>query len=52
FKYITIIINYLMKIKYYIPTIGLTVKELAERFIKRIYNIYNLSNSIVFNRST
>ncbi|EGZ69828.1 hypothetical protein NEUTE2DRAFT_72815, partial [Neurospora tetrasperma FGSC 2509] len=51
FKYITIIINYFTKIRYYIPTVNLIVKELIDRFIKRIYNIYSLPDSIISNRN-
>ncbi|EGO52855.1 hypothetical protein NEUTE1DRAFT_52909, partial [Neurospora tetrasperma FGSC 2508] len=52
FKYIIIIINRLTKIKYYIPTVNLIVKKLIEYFIKKIYSIYNLPDSIVSNYNT
>lgn len=38
--------------RYYIPIVGLTAEELRERFIERIYSIYNLPDSIISNNST
>ncbi|KAK3496519.1 hypothetical protein B0T13DRAFT_400564, partial [Neurospora crassa] len=52
FKYVTITINWLIKIKYCIPTAGLTAEKLVKRFIERVYSIYNLPDSIVFNCNT
>ncbi|EGO55510.1 hypothetical protein NEUTE1DRAFT_47234, partial [Neurospora tetrasperma FGSC 2508] len=48
---IVIVIDRLTKIRYYIPTVGLTVEELAEYFIKKVYSIYGLLDSIISNRS-
>ncbi|EGZ67905.1 hypothetical protein NEUTE2DRAFT_73373, partial [Neurospora tetrasperma FGSC 2509] len=49
FKYIAVVINYFIKIKYYILIVGLIVKELVEYFIKKVYSIYSLLDSIVSN---
>ncbi|EGZ69824.1 hypothetical protein NEUTE2DRAFT_72064, partial [Neurospora tetrasperma FGSC 2509] len=52
FKYIIIVVDHLTKIKYYIPTVGLIIEDLAERFIKKVYSIYNLPDFIISNYNT
>ncbi|EGZ77661.1 hypothetical protein NEUTE2DRAFT_52534, partial [Neurospora tetrasperma FGSC 2509] len=47
FKYIAVVVNYFTKIQYYITTEIIKVEELADRFINRIYALYNLFNIIV-----
>ncbi|EGZ70209.1 hypothetical protein NEUTE2DRAFT_68127, partial [Neurospora tetrasperma FGSC 2509] len=51
YKYILIIVNMLIKIQYFIPVEGLLIGELVEKFIDRIYTLYSLLNTIIFNRS-
>ena len=41
-----------MKIRYFILIEGFIVEELVERFIERVYNLYGLLDSIVFNYGT
>ncbi|EGZ72468.1 hypothetical protein NEUTE2DRAFT_63876, partial [Neurospora tetrasperma FGSC 2509] len=52
YRYITIVINYLIKIRYYILIETLETDEFVEKFIERIYNIYELPNNIVSNQSS
>lgn len=50
YRYIAVIIDRLTKIKYYIPIETLEIKEFVKRFIEKIYNIYNLLDSIISDR--
>lgn len=50
YKYITIMIDRLTKIKYYILIEILEMDEFVEQFIEKIYSIYKLLDSIISNK--
>lgn len=50
YKYIAVIIDRLIKIRYYIPIEILKIEELVKRVIKKIYSIYGLLNNIISDR--
>ncbi|EGZ67878.1 hypothetical protein NEUTE2DRAFT_73010, partial [Neurospora tetrasperma FGSC 2509] len=50
FKYITVIVNKLTKIRYYIPVEILIADKLTKRFIDKVFALYRLQNIIVLDR--
>ena len=52
YKYIFIVINRLIKIRYFIPITSLDTKELIKAFIYTIYKLYSALNTIVSNRGS
>ena len=52
YKYIFIIINHLIKIKYFISITSLNTKKLIKTFIYIIYKLYSILNTIVFNKGS
>ena len=52
YRYIFIIINRLIKIKYFISITGLDIKELIKVFIYTIYKLYGALNTIISNRGS
>ena len=50
YEYVLVIINRLIKMRYYIGCEGLITEELVEKFIDRIYILYGLPDTIVSDR--
>ena len=50
YKHIFIIVNYLIKIKYFIPITSLNIKILIKVFIYTIYKLYSILSTIIFNK--
>jgi hypothetical protein len=52
YRYIFIIINYLIKIRHFISVTSLNIKEFIKVFIYTIYKLYGTLNIIIFNKSS
>ena len=52
YRHIFIIINYLIKIRYFIPITSLDIEELIKAFIYTIYKLYGALNTIISNRGS
>src|SRR6266568_6767450 len=52
YRHIFVIIDRLMKMRHFIPVIGLDTKELVKAFIYTIYKLYSTLSTIVFNRGS
>jgi hypothetical protein len=50
YRYIFVIINCLIKIRYFIPITSLNIKELIKAFIYTIYKLYSALNTIISNK--
>ena len=50
YRYIFVVINCLIKIKYFIFITSLDIKEFVKVFIYTIYKLYGALNTIIFNR--
>jgi hypothetical protein len=47
YNYIAVVVCRFMKIKYFIPTTGLTATELADAFVARIYAFHEAPDTII-----
>jgi hypothetical protein len=52
YHYIAVVVCCFTKIKHFIPITGLTVAELADAFVARIYAFYGAPDTIIFDRET
>ena len=52
YRYIFVIVDRLIKIKYFISITSLDIKELLKVFIYTVYKLYNALNTIVSNRGS
>ena len=50
YKYIFIVINCLIKIRYFIPITSLDTKEFIKAFTRTVYKLYSTLSTIVFNK--
>ncbi|KHE79946.1 hypothetical protein GE21DRAFT_1219590, partial [Neurospora crassa] len=50
--YVTIVVDKLTKMRYFIPYEGLLSEELVEKFINYIYTLYGLPDTIVLDKGT
>ena len=50
YKYIFVVVNRLIKMRYFIPVTSLDIEELIKVFIYTIYKLYSALNTIIFNR--
>jgi hypothetical protein len=52
YKYIFIIVNCLMKMRYFIPVTSLNIKELIKAFIYTIYKLHSTLNTIISDKGS
>ena len=52
YKYIFVVINRLIKIKYFIPITSLNIEELIKAFIYTIYKLYSVLSIIISNKGS
>jgi hypothetical protein len=52
YHHVAIVVCYFTKMRYFIPTTGLTAAELANAFVARIYAFYGAPNTIISDRGT
>ena len=52
YRYIFVVINCLIKIRYFISVTSLDIKELVKVFIYTIYKLYSALNTIISNRGS
>ncbi len=50
FYNVIVVVNRLIKIQHFIPTMSIEAEELAKRFIKRVYSLYSILETVVSNR--
>ena len=52
YKYIFIIVDYLIKMRHFIPVTSLDIEEFIKVFIYTIYKLYSAPSTIIFNRGS
>ena len=52
YRYIFVVIDHLIKIRYFIPITSLDIKELIKVFIYIIYKLYSALSTIISNRGS
>lgn len=52
FQHVVVVVDRLTKMRHFIPTVGLSAEELADRFIDRVYSLHGLPETIVSDRGT
>lgn len=51
-QHVAVVVDRLTKMRHFIPTVGLSAEELADRFIERVYSLHGLPETIVSDRGT